>query len=170
MAKRGRPPKKKNGDLKVINGNFKTGKGVKKSKLPADRGKHKLPSDAPDKPAWLGDIESEIWDRTIKELHKVGTLQKVDAGSLECYCDAYARKIRAKQQIQDDGGSEYYETEGRQGRMRRVHPAVQVIQESEKKIKSFATEFGMSPAARKNLGYDPRQGDLLADDPSQEYI
>lgn len=153
MAKLGRPRKPQ--ALKVVAPNFR-GK-TQPEKKP---GKAILSQDAPDKPAHLDELEGKIWDQLIPHLIRIGTLQRCDVGSLETYCTQYASLVRNKAALKkhrEKHGDDFYSTDGRHGEVVRVHPAVGIIERAGKQIKSLATEFGMTPASRKNMGYDPGQ-------------
>jgi P27 family predicted phage terminase small subunit len=155
MAKTGRP--RKPAALKVVKGNFKPAQKPSADEKP---GKLILALDAPLKPAHLDEDETAIWDQLIPHLSKIGTLQKCDAGSLETYCTQYASLIRNKKALAEHRkahGSDFYSTDGRHGEVVRTHPAVGIIERAGKQVKSLATEFGMTPASRKGMGYDPNQ-------------
>jgi len=154
MARTGRPRKPK--ELKVVQGKF--GKSDQDGKK---KGQASLAPDAPDKPDSLDDIESQIWDNLIAVLNNIGTLQKCDAGSLESYCTVYASMIRHKNALvkfrKENDGCDFYTTEGKHGLVYKIHPAVGAIERATKIIKALAEEFGMTPASRKGMGYDPKQ-------------
>ncbi|MGB4107756.1 MAG: phage terminase small subunit P27 family [Alphaproteobacteria bacterium] len=150
MARTGRPRKPRS--LKVVPGNFpQKGKDEKKN----DTGKRVLTLETPEKPKHLNEAEGAIWDRLVTALAKIGTLQKVDEGTLSAYCKVYARYQEADQEIRNEGM--FYWTDGRQGRHRKVNPAVGVMERCEQRLKQLATEFGMTPSSRKAMGYDPTQ-------------
>lgn len=159
MAKRGRPRKPR--DLKVIDGNFRKPKPGEKPEDKAKKGQASLPADAPPKPDSLDEAEGKIWDELIPHLNKIGTLQRCDAGSLEAYCTAVATLRRNKKILSDyrakNQGSDFYTNNSQHGEVIRMHPAVGVIERTTKTIKMLADEFGMTPASRKGMGYDPRQ-------------
>jgi P27 family predicted phage terminase small subunit len=157
MARTGRP--RKSPELKVVKGNFQ-GKKLAPPESEKSKGKKTLSPDAPERPIHLDDIEGKIWDQLIPHLSLIGTLQKCDLGSLESYCTSYASLIRNKQSLTQHRkkyGSDYFETDGKHGRMIRVHPAVGVIDRAQRLIKMLAVEFGMTPSSRKAMGYDPAQ-------------
>lgn len=166
MARTGRP--RKNPALRVVKGNFGPKEIARKGKREA------LPSDAPLCPDHLDALEASIWDRLIEHLGRIGTLQRCDEGQLAAYCKVYARYQRADARRADDG--DFYETEGRQGRVIRTHPAIGVMERCERILRSLSSEFGMSPASRKAMGYDPKQLALPFDerpghdDPTRAYL
>lgn len=163
MAKRGRPRKRP--DLKVVKGAFGVNKAIESN---AKKGKRSLPPDKPNRPQHLDGVEAQIWDELVVHLNTIGSLQKCDEGTLVAYCSAYARLIRNKQALEKhrkEHGSDFYQTDGRHGIVIRTHPAVGIIEKTEKTIRALAVEFGMTPAGRKGLGYDPAQGILPFNEP-----
>lgn len=155
MARRGRP--RKQPDLKVVKGAFAVGKQADSEKK---KGKPVLAPNKPDRPEHLDQLEAKIWDELVAHLHTIGSLQKCDEGTLVAYCTAYARLIRNKKALEKHRtthGDDFYETEGRHGLVIRTHPAVGIIEKTEKTIRALAVEFGMTPAGRKGLGFDTIQ-------------
>lgn len=156
MAKRGRP--RKDPKLNVVSGSFKS--KTKQDNPDKKKGKLTLPASAPDRPDHLNESECKIWDALVSHLHQIGSLQKCDEGSLSAYCTTYDTLIRAKKSLakhREKHGDDFFTTDGRHGEMIRVHPALKVIESSTKIIKTLAQEFGMTPAGRKGLGYNPAQ-------------
>jgi len=62
-----------------------------------------------------------------------------------------------------------YTTRGKHGEMVRVRPEVSILQDCEKQIRAFASEWGMTAASRARVKTDPRQGSLGLDDPTAGY-
>lgn len=156
MAKRGRP--RKDPKLNVVSGSFKSKQ--KQDNPDKNKGKLTLPASAPDRPDHLNESEVNIWNALVSHLHSIGSLQKCDEGSLSAYCTAYDTLIRAKETLakhRKDHGSDFFQTDGRHGEMIRAHPALKVIEANTKILKTLAQEFGMTPAGRKGLGYNPAQ-------------
>lgn len=153
MARTGRP--RKNPGLKVVPLTGKQDKNKPDNPNKA-KGKRILAPDAPVRPEHLGTLEAQIWDGLVSHLSQIGSLQKCDEGSLVSYCLAYASVIRSDKALKEHRakhGSDYFTTEGRHGEMIREHPAVKTIERNAKIIAKFATEFGMTPAGRKGLGF-----------------
>lgn len=164
MAKRGRPRKRP--ELKVVKGIFDPKKNIggKEEK----KGKPVLIPEKPNRPPHLDKLEAGIWDELVVHLNKIGSLQKCDEGTLVAYCSVYARLIRSRQELEKHRKkekSDFYKTESTHGMFLRAHPAISIIEKCEKTIRSLAVEFGMTPAGRKGLGYDPSQPLLPFDEP-----
>jgi len=166
----------------------RTGRGEKSPAAKAGRGnqvlekigKQTLPPDAPAKPAHLDATEGKIWDTLVQQMGKLGRLQRFDEGTLSAYCSTYARMIRSKETLtihRDRFKSDFYTTDGKHGEVIRMHPAIGVIERCEKILRQLAVEFGMTPSARKAMGYDVGQLQLplgdrqeTSDDPTRDLI
>lgn len=118
---------------------------------------------APDAPDCMCDIARGCWDRLVPQLEKAGALCRVDEGSLLAYCNIYARMV-THQKILLEEKEYFYASETRTGRIFRPSPAYQIVKDSEEKLKSYAAEFGLTPASRKKIQTDVSQGDLFEKD------
>lgn len=157
----------------------KATRGNNPGTTPEKSGKLALPPDAPAKPTHLDQIEGKIWDNLVQQLGKLGRLQRFDEGTLAAYCSTYARLIRNKATLEahrEKYQSDFYTTDGKHGEIIRMHPAVGVIERCEKILRQLAVEFGMTPSARKAMGYDigqlqlPLGDEQSTDDPSRRLV
>ncbi len=121
-------------------------------KLQGNPGKRKLNeqepqfSGVPSPPAFLSDLAKAEWHRMGPELARLGLLKNADMAAFAAYCEAYSDFEKYTKAIKDTG--ETFETEkGYVG----VHPFVALRNKALEKLKQFAAEFGLTPAARSKV-------------------
>lgn len=148
-------PKPKPPALKLIEGrgNGRDSGGRKVAEAPAFR---RIPPAAPE---WLPDEARAEWERVVPELARLELVRPVDRAALVAYCLAWSRMVEAQRLIEDEGllGT------NSQGRVR--HPAVAVLEAASKDLRSWATEFGLTPSAEGRLsvrGSDDDEEDPFA--------
>jgi len=100
----------------------------------------------PDKPADLSELASAHWDLVVDELQRLEILKPIDAGSLTILCETWARWKTAQQLIEAEGLT--IETSQGVGR----HPAVAIAEVASRDYRSWAAEFGLTPAAEAKVG------------------
>jgi P27 family predicted phage terminase small subunit len=84
----------------------------------------------------------------------MGVLTEADTLALEMLCESYADYLTARAELKEIG-SNYYETTTKDGSiMHRLHPAVSVMQDADRRIKGWLIEFGETPSARSRLRVD----------------
>lgn len=137
---RGRKPKPSR--LHVINGN--------PSKLRLNDAEPRPPVAVPSCPPHLSAEAKKEWRRVVKELAAVGLLTKLDRAALACYCQSWADWAAACAQVAQFGT--VLVAEG--GRIY-VNPQVHVANRALAALRSFASEFGMTPSARTRLHVAP---------------
>ena len=136
-------------------------------KRPIDADTLTPPIETPQPSAQLSAASRAIWDETVKELEKLRVIARIDKFQIETYCNIVAR-AQAIQKFLDENGMTYT-TRGKHGEMVRVRPEVSILQDCEKQIRAFASEWGMTAASRARVKTDPRQGSLGLDDPTAGY-
>lgn len=105
----------------------------------------------PPKPANLPDsTASKLWDVLEDELFNMGVLTTADGPALRMLCEVWARFFEARRII-NQFGSMTYTTEGVAGMQIKVHPAVGIMERAERSIRSWCSEFGLTPAARARV-------------------
>lgn len=90
-------------------------------------------------------VVTEIWDYTAKVLKQMNVLTVADRDVLLAYCQQVAIHRRA---------GEVLATEGTFNRVlggTQPHPAIRVQKEAAAMIRSLASEFGLTPAARSRI-------------------
>lgn len=135
--------------LKLVKGN--------PGRRPLNDAEPKPRRERPGAPAHISDKAREAWGYVSGLLDRIGVLTEVDAIALEMLCEAYAEVLAARATLQAFGSS-YYQTVNEGGSvMHRAHPAVAVLQDADRRIKSWAAEFGMTPSARTRVKVDGEQ-------------
>jgi len=133
--------------LKLLRGN--PGKKPIRTQLEPDR----LP-EAPDAPVFLQGYAQDEWRRVAPSLHVLGLLSTLDVMPLAAYCLGYQRWRQAEERL-GELAVEEPESRGllvkvREGHARRS-PLVQIAASAAADMLRFASEFGMTPAARARI-------------------
>lgn len=145
-ANLGRKPKPR--ALKVVEDN--PGHRPIEPEVPFTRG-------SPVKPEDLSEDASKLWDLVVEQMQSVGLLKPLDAPSLEILCETYARwkeaaRMRRKDSILADNS---------QGRV--SAPWVGIEERAGKEFRAWCSEYGLTPAAERNLVPDAEKDE--ADNP-----
>lgn len=125
--------------LKLLRGN--------PGKRPLNPNEPQPDPEMPLKPTNMGEIASAKWDEMAPKLHRIGILTEIDGDALEAYCDAYEKMTLSRANMEM-----YGVTMGD-----KKHPAFQVWSDSLKLMKSFLTEFGMTPSSRSRLSASKKE-------------
>jgi len=96
-------------------------------------------------PKYLPPLAKKQWKHLVHHLDSLNLLTKVDAAVLEGVCVAYARAVAADQILDFEGL-----TVEDQGKIS-ARPEVVISHNCWLRVKSFATEFGLTPASRGKL-------------------
>lgn len=121
----------------------------------------------PEMPDHLRPDAVDAWNQICERLGPTGILTKVDGLALEMLVEAYADLLTARKAIADFG-SEYYTTTNAEGSvMHRAHPAVAIVQDADRRVRSWASEFGMTPSARSKVKVDGNKRD---ENPADKYF
>jgi P27 family predicted phage terminase small subunit len=102
---------------------------------------------APSAPGWLPVEARAEWDRVVPEMDRLGILKAIDRGSLAAYCMAWHRFVEASAIVAVEGMVLHDDKQGRAQR----HPALLTAEAASKDIRSWASEFGLTPAAEHKL-------------------
>lgn len=116
-------------------------------------------SGAPPAPEGFNEAARECWDRVIKELVETCGLAKIDFGTLESYCNAYANMWKAQREINDNGLVKDTPFGPKK------NPAVTIVENQMKIIRSLASELGMSSSSRSRIKVPPKK----KSDPFEEH-
>ena len=137
MARTGRPAKPTT--LKVLEGRAKE----------SDKSKEPQPLPVtPERPDYLSPVAVEEWDRVVPELERLGLLTIVDGGALAAYCESYALFVAAAIDVRERGPL----IPGQRGRGELVrNPSVQSMRDAAATMRSYASEFGLTPQARARM-------------------
>ena len=94
------------------------------------------------------------WLDVAPELDRLGLAKNVDRTALEAYCEAVATHKRAVLDIQKRG---IVIVNPQNGAVKR-NPAVAIQAEMSNRIRAWASEFGLTPAAENRVNVAPRGG------------
>ncbi len=100
-------------------------------------------------PADLSKPAIPVWNELVKSMIDAGFLRQTDTVVFGVFCQAVADFRRAVKRIERDG--EYYKVTSNHGEYIRPHPACSIKERSMRIIMQYATEFGLTPAARQRI-------------------
>ena len=100
----------------------------------------------PTPPSWLSDYAKREWRRVATILRDQGLLEEADRTELACYCRAWSELRDAQADIDKNGQTVPFGSEGV-----KLNPAVTAANAAVKQIRDFGVEFGFSPSARAGL-------------------
>lgn len=125
----------------------------------------RVPIEIPACPPVLDAEAKREWKRISHELEKLGLIAKVDRGPLAVYCAAWSRWVKAEKKLKslDDAGLIETTPNGYQ----QIGVWLQISNRAAEQIKSYMSEFGMTPSARVRVNVSP-QFDLFGDDSDGE--
>ncbi|MCI1212091.1 MULTISPECIES: phage terminase small subunit P27 family [Bifidobacterium] len=111
--------------------------------------------EAPKMPSWLPHYAKLEWKRVVPPLAAKGLLKEGDLGSLAAYCLAVWQMKEAMSELTENGS---LTTPGKESL--KAHPAVAALRNAQSTIRSFAHEFGLTPASEANVaGKDDEEDD-----------
>lgn len=152
--------------LKVLEG----GKGKPNEPVPA-------PAEYIDPPTDLPPDALAEWNRVTPELYELGYVSEIDRAALTAYCMAYALYIGAQRAI----AAEQKRDTKRRGKKKTgsggllvltqygnliQNPAVGVLNKAGAAMVKYASEFGMTPAARSRINVKKAR----TKDPTDEFF
>lgn len=131
------------------------------------------PARVPQPPAFLTKDAKNEWRRLAPRLHKLDLLKHEDRAAFTVYCEAWSLFKMTIEELKQAaaltvpvGGSvkETHKANGDLEVMRKaasyqVHPLVSAQRRAAEMIHKFASEFGLSPVARRRLAMVPKTGD-----------
>lgn len=139
---------------------------------PRKLGKHKLTQKLnaeppavkgfPPCPDHLSEMARDAWIFLADEIAKMNLDCRPDALMLEGAALNYARAVRADMQVQRDGlvieeACIDKETGERIVLKMKAHPAVAISNQAWRQVRSFCSEFGLSPVSRTRLSVDRQE-------------
>jgi P27 family predicted phage terminase small subunit len=114
---------------------------------------------APPQPRSLSAKEKTVWKELVPQLDQAGILQTVDGASLESLVTQIVIMRDAKIELRKGGVI----SKGSKGQLRK-HPALQIINDSQREIRAWCERFGLDPAARGKLTIPNNGGRDLEDE------
>jgi len=133
---RGRKPKPT--AIKILEGN--------PGKRPLNLNEPKPLQIAPECPDWLLDEAKKEWNRLAPELERLGLLTIVDEMAFAGLCQNYAIYIEIEKYLEENG--RVMKTESGTVKSR---PEVYIANNALKFVRSFASEFGLTPSSRGRI-------------------
>ncbi len=126
----------------------------------------------PRAPAHLSERARKAWRHVVNLLDRMGVLTEADAVAVEMMVEAYAEVVAARTELKTFGSLYYETTNQRGGVMRRAHPAVAVLQDADRRVRSWLAEFGMTASARTrvHVRFAARDIDEYLDEPASKYL
>ncbi len=121
-------------------------------KLQGNPGKRKLNESEPQftgiptPPDFLGPEALAEWNRLGPELAHLGLLKNADRAAFAAYCEAYGDFQKYTREIKDTGET-FTTDKGYVG----IHPFVALRNKALEKLRQYAAEFGLTPAARSKV-------------------
>ena len=100
----------------------------------------------PEKPSWLDPEACAEWDRVVPELRVLGILTRLDRGVLVEYCQAWSHVVELERDRRDSG----WWVPTADGSRKR-NPTTASLREAYERLRSAASELGLTPAARVRL-------------------
>ena len=150
-------PKPKPTKLKILEGN--------PGKRPLNLNEPKPLQIALECPDWLLDEAKKEWKRLAPELERLGLLTIIDKIAFAGLCQSYAKWKAAEEFIKKNGTTYRIPKMDKSGKVVSVYiapfPEVAIANQSLRQIKSFASEFGLTPSSRGGI-YLP--GETLDDE------
>lgn len=107
----------------------------------------------PEPPEWLGVEAAAEWKRVAPELSRLDLLKEGDRAAFTAYCLTWERLVEAQRVIAEEGVLGH----NSQGRVR--HPAIAIVEAASKELRSWASEFGLTPSAESKLKTAESNGD-----------
>ena len=100
----------------------------------------------PPVPSHLNEIAKKEYERTSKELLKMGVLSNIDRSALSAYCDYYSRWVQASIEM----GDEPLTITTFHGNVIQ-NPLLGIQNTAKDQMRKFLIEFGMTPASRSKV-------------------
>jgi P27 family predicted phage terminase small subunit len=97
-----------------------------------------------------GEARAE-WDRVVPGLEALDLLKESDRAVLVAYCETWDLYMTAVLKVRAEGMTIVNPVSG----LERKHPVLSVLMESAAQLRTFAREFGLSPAAEHAISKAP---------------
>ena len=147
----GRKPKPTH--LRLLQGN--------PGKRPLNVNEPKPSLDIPNPPEHLNEVGRKEWTRLAEQLQRLGLLTSVDWTAFAAYCTVFSRWVDAEEALKKTGpvvkSPSGYPI---------ISPFYTVANQSLQQIRSYLTEFGMTPASRSRISL----GNPGSKDPMEDFL
>jgi P27 family predicted phage terminase small subunit len=108
----------------------------------------------PPMPSELTKVAQKEWHRVAPVLFAHGIITENDGAGLAAYCQSYARWLQAEKDIKQRGilvEMTVHDSHGKATRVVKKNPSVGIANSEMKLMKSFAAEYGLTPASRNRV-------------------
>ncbi|MGV0793032.1 phage terminase small subunit P27 family [Mycolicibacterium sp. XJ1819] len=109
---------------------------------------------APNPPTWLSREAKAEWRRVAPALERLDLVKPEDRATLAAYCQVWARLVAAYRDIDKNGSTVRNESTRKDGTTSvwwTKNPAVAVAEQAESRLLQYAGQFGLTPAAERNV-------------------
>lgn len=110
-------------------------------------------------PSHLNEHGRELWLWAVARLKTLGILDKADAKHLELLAETYEDYRMGQEDVAKLGHIIAQETEG--GTIYRRNPACVTVEKCRLALRSFYSDFGLTPSARAKFGAPESESDPL---------
>lgn len=107
-------------------------------------------------PTWLDATAKKEFKRIASELMELDLLTNIDVNALAAYCDAYSDYVKCTQIIQEEGLMVEYTNKAAETN-KVPHPLLTKKKQLYEQMRSIASEFGLTPAARAKIAIPKRE-------------
>jgi P27 family predicted phage terminase small subunit len=119
-------------------------------------GRLKPKADKVKPPSWLDTVAKKEFRRIVSELEEIELITNVDVVALATYCDAYSDYVKCCKLIAEEGLMVEYTNKAAETN-KVPHPLLTKKKQLHEQMKSLATEFGFTPAARAKIAIPKQQ-------------
>lgn len=109
---------------------------------------------APNPPTWLSREAKAEWKRVAPALERLDLVKPEDRATLAAYCEVWSRWVGAIRDVHKYGLTVRNEATRKDGTTSvwwTKNPAVAVAEQAESRLLQYAGQFGLTPAAERNV-------------------
>lgn len=109
---------------------------------------------APVPPTWLSREAKAEWRRVAPALERLDLVKPEDRATLAAYCEVWSRWVTAIRDLTKNGlkvRNESTRKDGTSSVWWTKNPSVQVAEQAETRLLQYANQFGLTPAAERNV-------------------
>lgn len=123
---------------------------------------------APNPPSWLSREAKAEWRRVVPGLVRLDLVKPEDRATLAAYCQVWSRLVAAYRDIEKNGSTVRNESTRKDGTTSvwwTKNPAVAVAEQAETRLRQYANDFGLTPAAERNVSKRDDDRDEFEENP-----
>ena len=109
---------------------------------------------APNPPSWLSREAKAEWRRVVPGLVRLDLVKPEDRATLAAYCEVWSRLVAATRDIAENGltvRNTSTRKDGSESTWFTKNPAVAIAEQAETRLRQYANDFGLTPAAERNV-------------------